>query len=170
VLIRACTEDFEEDLFKAHRDSYVVSDDYLPPWGLPSLRPFYTWGMSTLNVIRAHFHKQGLSLNAYLFTWGLGFEFDEMFDVMKGNVLELIKSNVRGLERGSLKYPHGQRSFYSMYRVDFILDRNFNPWITEINQSPNLSSGHFPDLATMFQRIAYSLLSLVRNNEKCENE
>eukprot|EP00210_Caulerpa_lentillifera_P003779 g3610.t1 len=147
VLIRACTEDFEEDLMNAKRDSYVVSDDYLPPWGLPSLRPYYTWGMSTLNVIRAHFHAQGI-------------DFDEIFEEMKWKVLELIKSNVKSLERSAMKYPHGQRSFYSMYRVDFILDRELKSWITEINQSPNLSSGHFPDLATMFQRIVYSLLSL----------
>ena len=59
VLIRACAEEYVEDLTQAPRDAYVVADDYMPPWGLPSFRPFYTWGMSTLNVLRAYFHSQG---------------------------------------------------------------------------------------------------------------
>lgn len=46
--------DFEAGKVDAHVDSYVVGDDYLPPWQMPSLRPFYTWGMSTLNVLRAY--------------------------------------------------------------------------------------------------------------------
>ena len=62
VLIRACREAFVEDLEKAPRDAYVVDDDYLPPWGMPSFRPYYTWGMSTLNVLRAFFHIQGNAL------------------------------------------------------------------------------------------------------------
>lgn len=59
VLLRHCTRDYQWDLSKAHKDSYVVSDEYAPPWALPSLRGYFGWGLSTENVLRAHFKKQG---------------------------------------------------------------------------------------------------------------
>ena len=52
---------------------------------------------------------------------------------MKGDILELVGSYAQSMESASGKYPHGQSSFYSMYRVDFILDRNLKPWITEVS-------------------------------------
>ena len=134
VLIRSCTEEFNEDLRKAERDAYVVSDDYLPPWGLPSFRPYYTWGMSTLNVLRAYFTSQG-HVTPLIFgrlRLVIGMDVDLILTQMKGHVLELIGSYVESLRKTSQKYPHGHNNFYSMYRVDFIIDRNFKPWITEV--------------------------------------
>ena len=58
-------------------------------------------------------------------------------------------------------YPHGSRTFFSMYRFDFILDRALQPWLIEVNQSPNLSSDSTEDLKNMFQRISFSLLQLM---------
>lgn len=63
---------------------------------------------------------------------GVGVEFEKIFDEMKENILELIGSYAERLEVSARKYPHGQRSFYSLYRVDFILDQNLKPWITEV--------------------------------------
>lgn len=59
LLLRFCSVEFEEDLSRAHRDSYVVADDYLPPWGVPSLRQYYRMGMSTVNVLRGYFVSLG---------------------------------------------------------------------------------------------------------------
>lgn len=59
MLLRFCSLPFNEDLQNADRDSYVVEDDYIPPWGMESLRKYYVWGLSTLNVLRAHFATQG---------------------------------------------------------------------------------------------------------------
>ena len=62
----------------------------------------------------------------------VGVVFDDVFHQMHANALELVGSYVEKLERSALRFPHGQSSFYSLYRIDFILDRNLKPWITEV--------------------------------------
>lgn len=47
VLMRHCMMNYTYDLDNAERDQYVVADTYAPPWSLPSLRPYFAWGMST---------------------------------------------------------------------------------------------------------------------------
>lgn len=36
------------------------------------------------------------------------------------------------LQSAALKYPNGQNNFFSMYRVDFLIDHDMKPWITEV--------------------------------------
>jgi len=135
ILFRSCADEFVENLKSAPQSSYVVSDDYMPPWGLPSFREFYTWGMSTLNVVRAFFHSKGTCLSNCLFSYcKVDVDFYEVFMIMKADILELMASYANKLESASFKYPHGQESFYALYRVDFILDRNLKPWITEVRR------------------------------------
>lgn len=59
VPCRAAPLDYQPSV-DANKDSYVVGDDYMPPWQLPSLRPYYTWGMSTLNVLKAYLAANGM--------------------------------------------------------------------------------------------------------------
>lgn len=59
LLLRHCSENYTQDLARAVPQSYVVAENYSPPWALPSLRPLYAKGFSTLNVIRAHMHDNG---------------------------------------------------------------------------------------------------------------
>ena len=58
-------------------------------------------------------------------------------------------------------YPGGARSFFALFRFDFMLDERLTPWLIEVNQSPNLSSDATADLRNMFQRISFSLLNLM---------
>jgi len=147
VLIRAAPMDFEAGKVDAHVDSYVVGDDYLPPWQMPSLRPFYTWGMSTLNVLRAYLVSIGKDPQAMM---------DNVAQVVAETFAHFEPRMVRAAER----YPHGARSFFALYRMDIIFDDALKPHVIEINQSPNLSSGHFADLATMFRKISTGLVRL----------
>lgn len=64
VLMRHCTGNYSDDLAAAPRESYVVAEDYSPPWAIPSLRPYYVRGMSTANVLRAYLADQGEPLTS----------------------------------------------------------------------------------------------------------
>jgi hypothetical protein len=64
LLMRHCTGNYSNDLANSPRESYVVAEDYSPPWAIPSLRPYYTLGMSTANVLRAYLADRGAFLTS----------------------------------------------------------------------------------------------------------
>lgn len=74
LLMRHCAGNYSQDLANAPRESYVVAEDYQPPWAVPSLRPYYTRGMSTANVLRAYLSDNGavtMSCIHYVLGWCL---------------------------------------------------------------------------------------------------
>lgn len=60
LLLRHCTENYNRDLKNAHPDSYIIAEDYAPPWAIKTLRPYYVRGFSTANVLRAFMKDQGV--------------------------------------------------------------------------------------------------------------
>ena len=48
-----------------------------------------------------------------------------------------------------------------MVRFDFVLDKELNVYLMEVNMSPNLSSGHFYRNRLLYEQVVYGLLSLV---------
>lgn len=59
LLLRHCSANYSYDLAAAPAESYVVAEDYIPPWGIESLRPYYIRGFSTANVLRAYMADNG---------------------------------------------------------------------------------------------------------------
>lgn len=90
-----------------------------------------------------------------------GVDFEPILDQMKEHVVRLLRHFEPHLRRSAWAYPHGPDSFFAMFRFDFLLDPQLQPWLIEINQSPNLSSDTNADLSNMFQRISWSLLNLM---------
>ena len=80
---------------------------------------------------------------------------------MRESIVRLLHHFEPTLRNEALRYPHGARSFFGLYRFDFLLDEQMRPSLIEVNQSPNLSSDSTLDLKDMFQRISFNLLSLV---------
>ena len=90
-----------------------------------------------------------------------GIDFEPILDQMKEHIVRLLHHFEPHLRSSAYRYPHGPDSFFAMFRFDFLLDPNLQPWLIEINQSPNLSSDSNADLSNMFQRISWSLLNLM---------
>lgn len=87
-------------------------------------------------------------------------DFDPILLQMKEYIIRLLRHYQPHLVSSARWYKAGSPGFFSLFRFDFMLDPNLQPWLIEINQSPNLASDANPDLKNMFQRIAYSLLNL----------
>ena len=66
LLLRHCSRNYTRDLAAAHPDSYVVAEDYSPPWAIESLRTYYARGFSTLNVLRAYMRDNGAHLTTVI--------------------------------------------------------------------------------------------------------
>lgn len=51
------------------------------------------------------------------------------------------------------KWPNKSRQFFELFRFDFVFDDKLNPFLMEVNMSPNLSPSAHRHLSDMFGRI-----------------
>ena len=126
-------------------DAYVVND-YLPPWEQPSLRAAFhssgaspsgggvpdkvSQGANSLDAVVAWMRKQpGLERAAAV----LRTELQRAIVLAMAEAQPAIR---RGAARWSPRW--GRRAFFELLRFDFVLDESGQPWLMEVNMSPNL--------------------------------
>lgn len=52
-------------------------------------------------------------------------------------------------------------NYFELVRFDFVLDKDLNVYLMEVNMSPNLSSAHFYANRLLYEHVMYGLLSVV---------
>lgn len=129
-------------------DKYIVGDDYLPTWEIPSLSRYYnTLGFGMKSSFDAYLKVKGRDPQKI---W------DQVEDAIRTAVLEkepLIKGILQ-------RYKHKQ-SFFEMMRFDLIVDDELTVHNIEANMSPNLSSAHFKQNSLLYEQVIYNALNLV---------
>jgi len=147
VLFRFCPEKYHPFDPKMV-DKYVVGENYLPTWEVPSLKRYYKdmgFGM-----------KQ--SFNAYLKS--INKNGDEVWQQVDEALRSLLLSRETALLTATSKYP-SSRNFFEMIRVDFVIDEDLNVFIMEANMSPNLSSQHFAPNRLLYEQVIFNALNIV---------
>ena len=130
-------------------DKYVVGDDYLPTWEVPSLSKYHTalgYGMkeSFDTYVRTYLEKDPQII------W------DQVEDAIRVSILTKQPFLINALQR--YKYKH---NFFEMARFDLIIDADMKVHLIEANMSPNLSSAHFKQNSLLYEQVIYNMLNLV---------
>jgi len=148
VLLRFCPTKYHP-FDSSDKDKYVVQDDYLPSWQVPSFTKYMgdTAGFSFKDT-----------LNAYIRT--LGKDPEKMWEQIYQTIVDVYKSQEEHFTRAISHYPH-KEAFFEMVRFDFVIDDKLNVYLMEANMSPNLSSAHFSANALLYEQVVHSVLRLV---------
>lgn len=146
VLFRYCPVKYHP--FDAENiDKYVVGDDYLPTWDVPSLGRYY-------NKFQANMKG---AFDAYVR--------DQYKDPLQvwAQVEDIIRRTIQSKEKdiaGILK-NYKTKNFFELMRFDLIIDENLKVILMEANMSPNLSSAHFKQNRLLYEQILYSVFNLL---------
>ncbi|KAJ8670438.1 hypothetical protein QAD02_001697 [Eretmocerus hayati] len=147
VLFRFCPVEyypFDSEVI----DKYVVGDDYLPIWNVPSLKDSYTkLGFSMKDSFDAYVRSKGKDPQKM---W------DDCHEAIRDVVLQK-EAQIRDI----LKRFKGSRNFFEMVRFDFMVDEDLNVFMMEANMSPNLSSAHYPPNQLLYEQVLYNLFALI---------
>ncbi|OAD60411.1 Tubulin polyglutamylase TTLL4 [Eufriesea mexicana] len=129
-------------------DKYVVGDNYLPIWNVPSLKHYYTkLKYSMKDSFDAYVRSQGKDPDK---VWnGIREAIKEIILLKESYIIEAVK-----------RFKNS-RNFFELIRIDFALDEYLNTYIMEANMSPNLSSAHYPPNQLLYEQVIYNLFSLV---------
>ncbi|XP_039283068.1 probable tubulin polyglutamylase ttll-15 [Nilaparvata lugens] len=147
VLFRYCPEKYYP-FDPAKVDKYVVGDDYLPTWEVPSLKKFYN----------EHEFSMKDSFDAYLKQSGR--DPSKLWNQVEEAIREVCLSKEHAIHKILVNYP-SKRNFFEMMRFDFAVDNDLNVYVMEANMSPNLSSAHFPPNRLLYEQVLFNLFHLV---------
>lgn len=147
ALLRFCPEKYHP--FDAgNKNKYVVQDDYLPSWKIPSFAKYMkNLGFSFTDTLNAHIRS-------------LGRDPDQIWNEMYSTISEVYEKHEKMFIKAISHYPH-KDAFFEMVRFDFVLDEDLNVYLMEANMSPNLSSAHFPANRLLYEQVIHSMLRLV---------
>ncbi|XP_049875108.1 probable tubulin polyglutamylase ttll-15 [Pectinophora gossypiella] len=147
ILFRFCTEKYypfdPRDLNK-----YVVGDDYLPAWKVPSLsRAYSTLGLSVKDAFDIYARSQGKDP-------------DRMWEEVQQSIAEVLLAKERHVVQ-ALKEYRSRHNFFELMRFDLVVDEELQVYLLEANMSPNLSSAHFAQNRLLYEQVLYGTFSLV---------
>ena len=149
VLLRFCPTKYHP-FDPEDRDKYVVGDDYLPSWEVPSFTKYMD-------------EKAGFSfrdtLNAYIIN-SMKMDPNKMWDELYSTIVQVYQNTETHFAKAVRNYPHSD-AFFEMVRFDFVIDDQLNVYLMEANMSPNLSSAHFSANAGLYEEVVDALLRLV---------
>ncbi|CAH0383117.1 unnamed protein product [Bemisia tabaci] len=146
-LLRFCPEKYHP-FDPQNLNKYVIGDDYLPTWKVPSLMKYYNeLGFGMRESLNAHLRSQGKNPQKI---W------DQMEEAIR---LVVLKKEPQILKAVS-KYP-SKNNFFEMFRFDFVVDDELNVFLLEANMSPNLSSDHYPPNQLLYRQVLFGLFSIV---------
>ncbi|EDV42286.1 uncharacterized protein Dana_GF17905 [Drosophila ananassae] len=128
-------------------DKYIVGDDYLPTWEVPSLRKYYNrFEGSMRTVFEAYVRDQGKDPSGI---WP--------------QVEHIIRTTLAAKEKDiveTLSY-YRTHNFFELMRFDLFIDEDLKVSLMEANMSPNLSSAHFKLNSLLYEQVIYSVFNLV---------
>ncbi|XP_054261818.1 probable tubulin polyglutamylase ttll-15 isoform X2 [Macrosteles quadrilineatus] len=147
ILFRYCPEKYHP-FDPKNLNKYVIGDDYLPTWEIPSLRKLYNeYGYSMRDSFNEYVSRAGKDPSKI---WQQIEKAIEAVCLAKEPfIIKLLSS-----------FP-SKRNFFEMVRFDFVIDEDLNVYIMEANMSPNLSSAHFPPNRLLYEQVIFNLFHLV---------
>ncbi|XP_046687090.1 probable tubulin polyglutamylase ttll-15 [Homalodisca vitripennis] len=147
ILFRYCPEKYHP-FDPKNLNKYVIGDDYLPTWEVPSLKKLYTeLGYSMRD-----------SFNAYVRS--LGKDPSKIWLQVEEAIRAVCLAKESAISKVLSTLP-SHRNFFEMVRFDFVVDENLNVFIMEANMSPNLSSAHFLPNQLLYEQVLFNLFNLV---------
>jgi len=146
-LLRFCMKKYAGAGPNSDKDTYVIGDDYIPPWDLGNaIAHNFMRGVSAKNSLRAFIGEE---------------KYAALTRNLRHNIVQLLRFYQPTVNSMTSKYPNGDANMFELWRFDFVVDSSMRSWLMEVNQSPNLSPAHTRGLYKLFSRVSADLLSLV---------
>ncbi|XP_004524318.1 tubulin polyglutamylase TTLL6 [Ceratitis capitata] len=146
VLFRYCPEKYYP-FDTENVDKYVVGDNYLATWDVPSLKKYFdTFGGSMRAAFDAYVRDQSLDPSVIWI---------QVEDIIRQTIFSKLNNIIMAMR------PFKKGNFFELLRFDLILDDNLQVYLMEVNMSPNLSSAHFKPNALLYEQILYNVFNLV---------
>ncbi|KAL4715788.1 hypothetical protein ACJJTC_006367 [Scirpophaga incertulas] len=138
-------------------DKYVIGDDYLPTWEVPSLaHPYTALGFGMKSAFDIYVKSKGDDPS-------------RIWQQVQEAIAEVFVTKEKHIIEALRQYP-SQDNFFEMMRFDLVVDEELRVYLLEANMSPNLSSAHYPPNQLLYEQVLYSLFSITGVGSHSSND
>ncbi|KAG5677463.1 hypothetical protein PVAND_007221 [Polypedilum vanderplanki] len=151
VFIRFCPEKYHPfDPLNTHK--YVVDENHLSVYVMPSFKNLYNkYNYTAKSIFEFLIRKKGY--NVKKFWLNIDETVSDIISKNENKIIENIKHE---------KYENSHH-FFELVRFDIILDNYLNPFVMEVNMSPNLTPAKkkHEKYTTVYEQLVYNTINLV---------
>lgn len=130
IVLRFCSEKFEPFDHNVH-EKYVCSSNYKNVWELDAFKKLFTSGHKYSNKAILNSHLESLGHN----TTKLWADIEQAISTV---VAEKVRAGLRFSKIYIDKSGNPLRQMFELLRFDFVLDKELNFYMLEVNMSPEM--------------------------------
>ncbi|CRK90326.1 CLUMA_CG004034, isoform B, partial [Clunio marinus] len=147
--LRFCSKPYDPNNFD-DVDTYAISDSHIPGIQFPFVETLINNSYSAKDAV--HTYLKGKGLDPQIVD-------DQIEDCIRKIILMKEPKFIQAIKATS--GAHGKNHFFEFVRFDFILDSKLQLYLMEVNMSPNLIPYKSVGYKTIFDNVAFNVLSLV---------
>lgn len=149
ILLRFCPKKYHP-FDRDDTEKYVVQEGCLSPYEMPTFRELHKEGFTIKTIFEHHIKRKGFSLEDF---WA------RIDDAIVSIILNSEEFIIEKLQKRNISSHH----FFEVVRFDFVLDVDLNPYVLEVNMSPNLTPAHvkFEDNALIYEQLVYNVIKII---------
>lgn len=150
ILLRFCSEKYHP--FDPENDEkYVVQEGSIPVYEMPSFKELYEhFSFSSKTMFEDHIEK-------------LNFDVEKFWQRID-NAIAQIAINAEDLViKGAKNLNLSNQNLFELVRFDIILDADLNPYVVEVNMSPNLTpvDEKYEKNSLIYEQLIYNVIKMI---------
>lgn len=150
ILLRFCPKPYHP-FDKNDRAKYVVEDGCLGPYVMPTFKHIYeNYGYSTREIYENYITSKG-------------FNVDNFWRKIDDAIVSIILNSEKNVVNKTLNKKYSMKHFFEVVRFDFVLDSQLNPFVLEVNMSPNLTPAHkqFEENILLYEQLVFNTIKMI---------
>lgn len=150
ILLRFCPKKYHP-FDKDDRDKYVVQEGCLSPYEMPSFRRMYkNYGYSIKSIFEKIIKARG-------------FDVADFWKRIDDAIVSIILKSEEFVMEKIVNKNTSVHHFFEIVRFDFVLDNDLQPYVLEVNMSPNLTPANerFENNGIMYEQLVYNTINMI---------
>jgi tubulin monoglycylase TTLL15 len=150
VLLRFCSEKYHPFDPKI-REKYVVAGESKTVYEMPSFKDIYkTYGFPSRIMFENHISERGHDVKAF---WQ---RIDAAIAQISLNAEKFVIEGLKNLRHSSI-------NFFELVRFDIILDADLNPYVVEVNMSPNITPAgqKYEENILIYEQMVHNVVKMI---------
>ncbi|XP_070501647.1 probable tubulin polyglutamylase ttll-15 [Chironomus tepperi] len=150
VLFRFCIEEYYP-FDPSNRDKYVVQSGCLPAYEMPTFQKVLENYQYTSKQIFENYIEEK------------GYDVKSLWSKIDDAIVKIVMNTEPNVINRTKSFNYSTHNFFELVRFDIIFDENLEPYVMEVNMSPNLTPAEerYEENALIYEQLIYNTVHMI---------